>query len=164
MSDAANETPDRPHKAGFNLSQGFDWAEMCGCIGFDHDSLDTQEERLKELILRGSPIADAIEEIVMSSERVAARELLLVTLSIIADAEKPRLCVAQLAWVARLPINKNASMPELAKMFGISKQAFKQGADRIEAIIGHYLNPSVRSDSARDKMRRHAYKKNELTY
>jgi hypothetical protein len=81
----------------------------------------------------------------------AQTEVVLQFCFLVKDAKKPRRLVYQLMYAAGMGAAVGGSASMLAKQFGISKQAFEQGADRALASLGMRKNGLGKSEAARKK-------------
>jgi hypothetical protein len=119
---------------------------------FDFDSLDSLEDRIKEAIAKGEPVAALVAQLVdmECSERV--NEAIAGVLCHIADSRKPKLAVDYLAYACGLRMTQGVSGEALARKHKIRKQAFSQAALRLIKKLGIPPSRSMRSAKGRESM------------
>ena len=140
--------------AGGEPEYGFDvddWMEESFAVPITYQklSIDTIDDIARETLARRGSIkpliVQAVREMVMSeTARLLGRALVMVL-----ESRRPKLFVHQILWSTSLV---EESLPELAKQYGISKQAFDQGAHRIMEKLGLRPNRNMRDEVAREKM------------
>lgn len=137
---------------------------------FDFDGLDSLEDRARELLSQGQPVAPLLEEAALSIiergparlinrlltrvYRVAGGEVAARIIQLILDAPSPRFRAAAIAHEIGATLLGGESIPQTAAKFGKSKQALTQEMERVRAALGFEL-PRVnrRPDESRARMR-----------
>ena len=74
------------------------------------------------------------------------------TLATIRSAPNRALAVDQIAWASGLSLFENTNLSALARLHGLSKQAFQQGAEQYREVLPGMRSQSARTDEAREKM------------
>jgi hypothetical protein len=126
---------------------------------FDFDSLDSLEDRIKEAIAKGEPVAALVAQLVDMEANERVNEAIAAVVGYIADAEKPRLAADHIAWISGMRIRQGESLPAIAKRHGVSKQAFCQSALKLAAIL--HLKPAraMRSEPGKAMMAKRHFKR-----
>lgn len=127
---------------------------------FDPTSLDTLEDNARESLANGGSIKQIFEAWNRDALRAAMSEGIRAALSEILDSKKPQLAAAQLGFSVGLDAIMGWTGPQMAKRFGISKQAFFQGVDVFRERYGCGLKRiNGRSQAARTNMSKRNYRK-----
>lgn len=126
---------------------------------FDYSKLDKPEDFIIEAVKQGRDIRPILRGIVasISGYKVAATMALL--LAEIQTAKKPRMIADQIIWATGMNLLNSAGCEEIAKSYGISKQAFVQGAHRLCERLDLKANRNMRDSKARAKMSANNYRK-----
>lgn len=133
-------------------------------IQFDHASLDSAEDIMREKLDQGLSALKIVEEYnskaklekIESVGRQAedlALDFIRKFLAMIVADEKPMLFIDQHLWLSGLAAKNFLTLPVLAKRHGVSKQAFLQGAERLNEVFKYPPTEAQRKDDARDTMR-----------
>ena len=129
---------------------------------FDFAQLDSLENEIKERIAKGQPFAQLVETLIKAEveAQLAERfsEAIAAVLGYIVDAQKPRLQAFYLAWVTGMRIGRGESLPELARRFGVSKQAFCQNALALAKKLELKPARAMRSEIGKAMMRKAHFK------
>lgn len=130
----------------------------------DHSDLDSLEDRAREALAEGKSIASIVEAMVQQFEKECEQrlraEMVKLVVAEILDAENPAMSAYALAFTCNLHLLQGMSMPEIAKRFGVRKQALHQLVKKHRARLGltWVRVPNMRSAEAREKMARRNYR------
>ncbi len=127
----------------------FDFCEI------DFDSMDKCEDLIKEAVMSKRPFMPMLVGVI---EQLSMKRLTY-ALMMILEAKKPRTMTHQFVCAAGLQLEDGKSAEEIALSYGISKQAFQQGVQRIKKKLGLRQTRTERSDAAKEKMRLCNYRK-----
>jgi len=126
---------------------------------FDASSLDTPEDLLKEAILEKQPIGPIIDGLVAERMESERSEIVTNIIAIIIKSSNKGLAAMQLAFAAGLLITADKTGPAIAKEWGISKQAFFAGVERMRQELGLKQTRTMRDAAARQNMSKRNYRK-----
>ena len=142
-----------PTELDRNIAQTVDVGIMA-----DLDAIDDLNALAREAIANGG-IETFIEQNVAQRAVALRCEAIMSVLSSIMHARRPKLAAWQIAFAAGLDLTENKTGPQCAAMFGMTKQAWFQGVDKIRKQLGiNYLTPHTRDNQARAEMSK-AYKR-----
>lgn len=125
--------------------------EAVATTGFDYPP-DTLADQIREAIARDLPLEPIINAALEETAMQLRAEGMDAVLSILLGAANPRLAAAQLAFAGGLHAQIGESGPQIAKRFGITKQAFQQGVEEFRKRLGLRKTRTMRSDEARARM------------
>lgn len=126
---------------------------------FNYDPLDQLEDEVRERIRLGQPLGPYMEGVAREFMEREREEILVKVISLIVGCKKPGLRAVQIAFAAGLYFTSEISGSELAKQFGISKEAFQQGVEKVRSELGLRQTRTMRGAAARDAMRRSNYRR-----
>jgi hypothetical protein len=124
----------------------------------DHSGLDSLEDQAREALAAGRPIASIVDSMLREFERENAQRLraeaVKLVLAEILSSENAAMSAWALAFTCNLHLLQGLSGPEIAKRFGVRKQAFFQLVKQHRANLGLSIQvPNMRSAEARARMR-----------
>jgi len=126
---------------------------------FDFDSLDKPADFIKEAIHKNQDIEPILESLINRIAAIRSASKIAILLGLILEASKPRMVAHQLVWGTGMTALDGAGSTELGKKYGVSKQAFEQGALRICEKLSLRMTRNMRSEEAKDTMRKRNYRK-----
>jgi len=136
----------------------FEGDHVVSVVQFNYDDLDSVEDIIREHVAHNRPVLPIINSMIQDSVRAELGRVLPRIFSFIWQAKKPRLVCNQIAWATNMLGGSERSISDYAREAGISKQAFKQGAQRICRDLNLRQTRTMRDDAARDKMRKSNYR------
>jgi hypothetical protein len=119
---------------------------------FDFSSLDTLDDQLRQELEERGTTRRVIDALLSFQRDEARREGIVMVIALLWPKKKAYLALRQLAFAAGLSILAGKTGPELAKECGVSKQDFKQGADRFRKELGLRRTRTMRSIQGCEKM------------
>jgi hypothetical protein len=138
----------------FELTPIFEWnpesIDSLLDILAEHQARAGTKIDLAEMILRGG-----IREIELTVSIVVWK-----TLAAIKGAKDSRMAADQIAWVSGMAGMTGQSLGELARNYGLSKQAFQQGAEQYRFLFPTIRSQSARSTEARENMSQRNFRRN----
>ena len=127
-----------------------EWTEESYAVPIVHaDISDKLEDVVAEYVERGSPITPLVVAAARRMARDESGRILCRAMAMVLDAKNPHLFVHQLLWSLGMA---DETCPALAKRYGISKQAFDQGAQRISESLGLRKSRMMRDEQSRKRM------------
>lgn len=127
---------------------------------FNHDEIDFAnmdkcEDIIRDAVVTKEPVMPMMVAIVetLASQRMAF------ALAMVMDAKKPRMAIHQIICAAGLALEYGKTEQDYAKSYGVSKQAFQQGVERMRDKLGLRKTRAGRSDEAKAKMSLCNYRK-----
>lgn len=136
---------------------------------FDFAKLDKPEDYLIQIVLesfRGAFKGDLptrvrgiLQSIVKRDCEAVVAAKLASFISIILEAKQPRMLAHQIVWATGMTTMDGEPITKLAKRYGVSKQAFEQGAMRICEKLNLKPCRHMRDEQARRNMSRRNYRK-----
>lgn len=133
--------------------QSFDGGRPVPSEWFDHSSLDSPEDIMREKLDQGFGALEIMESYVRERAAEIALERLRSFIALIAVERRPLYFIDQLVWLSGLAASNKLTLPALAKKHGVSKQAFEQAADRTNQHFNFPKTSAQRSDEAKEHMR-----------
>lgn len=121
-----------------------------GVIQSDVNGLDSPRDRIFEAVYSGN-WAGVLDVMQGESEKHAV-EAIVRLCDIIQRERRPRLAIAQLSWITGMSAADGKTVSELAKIHGVSKQAFQQGAAKLMKRLALRKSTHLRSEEARKNM------------
>jgi hypothetical protein len=121
--------------------------EIVPVTEWQSESID-RIESLRELQARdGDVLACGIPEVNEAVARAVWK-----TIAAICSSPNRALAVDQIKWACGLAAFENHNLGELARVHGLSKQAFQQGAEQYRDVLPGMRSQSARTEQAREKM------------
>lgn len=137
-------------------------SKVASSVGFDFDSVDALEDRIREVLARGGSVREVVGELIEAEANERVNEAIAGVISYIVDAQKPRLVAEHLAWISGMRLREGRSGTELARKHGISKEAFSQGAIKLAQALGLKPARAMRSEMSKALIRSRHYKRRKL--
>lgn len=138
----------------FEITPVFEWQPESIDSFFDilaeHQARGNIPFELADMLLAGG-----IHEIQMAVSLAVCR-----TLAAIKGARDLRLAADQIAWISGISGMAGQSLGKLAKDYGLSKQAFQQGAEQYRSLLPAIRSQSARSEKSRQTMAERNYRPN----
>ena len=125
--------------------------------------VDEAEDLVRERLAQGQPLAPLILSLARRWLERDREEILVKLLSLILSSKKPGLRAAQVAFAVGLYVTAEKSGTELAREFGISKEAWQQGVERVREELGLRQTRTMRDPAARATMRSSNYRRRRMT-
>lgn len=141
------------------MNSAFENNERVPVVFPDVDSLDSFADQVAEELSRGKSHAQIISEHVERQLGEQKWEAIAAVLLQIIDDDKPRLAARLLMYASGMLTEGNLTLPEIAKMHGITKQAAQQKGERLRAKLDLPLTSFMRSVEARETMRKNNFRK-----
>ena len=130
---------------------------------FNFDSLDRPEDFIVEAVKRGESISELLSSIVNRVAAIKSATKIAALLSLILESKHPRMVVHQIIWVTGMTLLDGAPITELAAKYGVTKQAFEQGAMRVCEKLDLRPSRHMRSEEARENMSKRNSRRAKLT-
>lgn len=128
---------------------------------FDFCLLDSVDDQIREELSTHGTARKILDALVAFHRDEARREGMMTIIALLWPKKKTYLALRQLAFAAGLNILAGKTGPELAKECGVSKQDFKQGADRFRKELGLRRTRTMRAENGCQKMRLTNFRHNE---
>ena len=126
---------------------------------FKFHELDKPEDFIIEAVKQGRDISPLLKCFVDQISAIKAATKIAALLHLMLESKQPRMVAEQIVWATSMDLLGGASISVLAKKYGISKQAFEQGALRICAELSLRPTRHMRSGSAKQNMSNRNYRK-----
>lgn len=120
---------------------------------FDFSSLDSLDDRIREELEEHGTARHVVEQLMSFHRDDGRREGMMTVIALLWPKKKAYLALRQLAFAAGLNILAGKTGPELAAECGVSKQDFKQGADRFRKELGLRRTRTMRQEDGCEKMK-----------
>jgi hypothetical protein len=126
---------------------------------FKFHELDKPEDFIIEAVKQGRNIEPILKCFVhqISSMKTAANIAALLTL--ILEAKQPRMIAHQIVWATGMALMDGTPTTSLAKTYGVSKQAFEQGAMRVCEKLNLRPCRNMRGEQAKKNMSQRNYRR-----
>lgn len=126
---------------------------------FDYDRLDSPEDILIETVKAGGDVALVLRCIIerVSATKTASKMAALI--SIFLESQNPRMIAHQIVWATGMTLLDGAPITELAAKYGVTKQAFEQGAFRVCEKLDLRPCRNMRDKNARETMSKRNFRK-----
>jgi hypothetical protein len=134
-------------------NEHFEGGERIPICEFDHSSLDSPEDIMREKLEMGMAALEICEEFAIQRANEMALEKIRAFLALVAVEKRPLYFIDQLVWLSGLAASNGLTLPTLAKKHGVSKQAFEQAADRTNQHFNFPKTSAQRSEEAKRHMR-----------
>jgi hypothetical protein len=128
---------------------------------FRFQDLDKPEDFIIEAVKENRDIGPILKSLVnrVAAQRAAA--MLTAFVCMVREAKKPRMIADQIVWATGMTLLEGASCEDLAKSYGVSKQAFVQGAHRVCDKLNLKPCHNMRDEKARASMSKRNFRRNE---
>lgn len=126
---------------------------------FDYAALDKPEDFIIEAVKKGEDIKPLLAAIIERSSALRCAVKISCLIALIIEAKQPRMVAHQLMWATGMTTMDGEPGAQLAKRYGVSKQAFQQGADRICEKLELKPCRNMRDEKARQNMSKRNYRK-----
>lgn len=120
---------------------------------FDFSSLDSIDACIKQELAERGTARRIIEMLVSRNQSEARRDGMMCVMALLWSKRRTYLALRQLAFAAGLSILEGKTGPQLAEECGVSKQDFKQGADRFRKVLGLRRTRTMRKETGCKKMK-----------
>lgn len=127
------------------------------------DAMDSFADSVREDLARGKSHEQIVQEAVEKMLAEQKWEAIAAALMRIIDASKPRLEARLTMYASGIMAEGNLTLPEIARLHGITKQAAQQGVRRIVEDLNLPLTSFMRSVEARESMRKFNFRKPKIT-
>jgi hypothetical protein len=97
---------------------------------FDFDSIDSEEDQIRQMLKDGATAEEIVRKFGRGFIEREVEKGLCVILAIIQRHERPMFFLDQLCWHIGVALSNGQSVIDLARKYGISKQAFTQATKR----------------------------------
>jgi hypothetical protein len=133
-------------------NEHFEGGERVPICEFDHSSLDSPEDIMREKLEMGMAALEICEEFARESAREQTQRMMRKIVAALFSEERPKFFIFQLAWLSGYASNEGFTLPELAAKSGVSKQAFEQACERTAVEFKFPKTSMQRSDAAKANM------------
>lgn len=134
-------------------------ATAVAVTSFDPGAIDSLEDEARELLEAGLPLQPLLERHTRCAVRNARVEGYRDAIAEMLGAKRPKMRAWAIAYSVGMTLTLGKSGPEIAAMFGRSKQAFFQEVDRFcERMGSRLVRLNQRDETARGKMSRRNYR------
>jgi hypothetical protein len=130
-----------------------DHAENIQIEHFDFSKLDSLDDRIRQELADHGTARHILDALLAFQRDEARREGIMTVIALLWPKRKAYLALRQLAFAAGLGILAGKTGPELAKECGVSKQDFKQGADRFRKDLALRRTRTMRKEDGCEKMK-----------
>lgn len=121
---------------------------------FDFNSLDSLADLIRDCEVTGEQPWNVVREIFRDDIDALVLEGIRTYRDILAPSSRRKMAEAQLEWaIGESLVHDTKSLSELARRFGVSKQAFVQGAEQYRELLGIRAQ-TKRTDDAKRRMSR----------
>ena len=120
---------------------------------FDFSRLDSVDDQIRQEIAEHGTAKRVIGALLDFQRDEARREGMMTVIALLWSKKKTYLALRQLAFAAGLNILAGKTGPELATECGVSKQDFKQGADRFRKDLALRRTRTMRLEDGCQKMK-----------
>lgn len=156
MKEHSGGTPEIGH---ISLSS---WDEESFVVPIEHfkfDELDKPGDFIAEIVARGEDCEPTIKAFVEHCARIKVAGIVASLLDEFLKAKNPRMIAHQIVWAIGMTLLDGESAAALAKRYGVSKQAFEQGALRVCSRLDLRPCRNMRGDEAKKNMSKRNFRK-----
>jgi hypothetical protein len=126
---------------------------------FNFSELDKPGDFIVEAVHQNRDIEPILKCLVNQVAGIQAATKIAALLTIILEAKQPRMVAHQIIWATGMTLLDGAPITALAKKYGVSKQAFEQGAMRVCEKLNLRPCRNMRDETARKHMSERNYRR-----